>query len=44
VKGALEGPISTACPASLVRRHGNASVYLDANSASLLDAFAGQRV
>jgi glucosamine-6-phosphate deaminase len=36
VRGALEGPISEACPASLVRRHPNASVYLDEESASLL--------
>jgi glucosamine-6-phosphate deaminase len=36
VRGALEGPISEACPASLVRRHPNAFVYLDAESASLL--------
>ena len=36
VKNALEGPISEACPASLVRRHPNAYVYLDADSASLL--------
>lgn len=36
VRNALEGPISEACPASLVRRHPNASVYLDAESASLL--------
>jgi glucosamine-6-phosphate deaminase len=36
VRCALEGPISEACPASLVRRHPNASVYLDNESASLL--------
>jgi glucosamine-6-phosphate deaminase len=36
VRCALEGPISEACPASLVRRHPNASVYLDMESASLL--------
>jgi glucosamine-6-phosphate deaminase len=44
VRNALEGPISEACPASIVRRHANASVYLDTHSASLLEAFAGQRV
>ena len=38
VRNALEGPISEACPASLVRRHPNASVFLDAESASLLHA------
>jgi glucosamine-6-phosphate deaminase len=36
VRNALEGPISEACPASLVRRHPNAFVYLDTESASLL--------
>jgi glucosamine-6-phosphate deaminase len=36
VRNALEGPISTACPASLVRTHPNASVYLDTESAGLL--------
>jgi len=36
VQCALEGPISTACPASLVRTHGDAAVYLDQESASLL--------
>lgn len=36
VRNALEGPISEACPASLVRRHPDTDVYLDADSASLL--------
>lgn len=36
VRCALEGPISTACPASIVRTHPNATVYLDRESASLL--------
>ncbi len=36
VCNALESPISTVCPASLVRRHPNATVYLDSASASLL--------
>jgi glucosamine-6-phosphate deaminase len=36
VRDALEGPISTACPASLVRRHPHATVFLDPDSASLL--------
>jgi glucosamine-6-phosphate deaminase len=35
-RDALEGSISTACPASLVRTHPNATVYLDSESASLL--------
>jgi glucosamine-6-phosphate deaminase len=36
VRDALEGPISTTCPASLVRRHPRATVFLDPESASLL--------
>lgn len=37
VRKALQGPISTACPASLVRPHPHAFVYLDEDSASLLE-------
>jgi glucosamine-6-phosphate deaminase len=36
VKCALEGPLSSSCPASLVRTHPNADVFLDPDSASLL--------
>jgi len=36
VRDALEGPISAACPASIVRTHPNATVYLDMESASML--------
>jgi glucosamine-6-phosphate deaminase len=36
VRNALEGPISTRCPSSIVRTHPNATVYLDQESASLL--------
>lgn len=36
VRNALEGPISTACPAALVREHLNTFVYLDLDSAALL--------
>lgn len=36
VRSALTGPISPACPASLVRRHPRARVYLDIESARLL--------
>jgi glucosamine-6-phosphate deaminase len=43
VRNALEGPISTACPASLVRRHPNAHVYLDRESASLLSAMSDNK-
>jgi glucosamine-6-phosphate deaminase len=38
VRNALEGPITTACPASIVREHPDATVYLDENSASLLQS------
>ncbi len=44
VFNALEGPITSACPASLVRRHPHASVYLDTGSAGLLPAFASGKV
>ncbi|MDB6093491.1 MAG: Glucosamine-6-phosphate deaminase [Verrucomicrobia bacterium] len=37
VRDALEGPITTECPASLVRRHAHAHVYLDTESAGGLD-------
>lgn len=37
VKNALTGPITTACPASILRTHANATLYLDQDSASLLD-------
>lgn len=40
VKDALEGPISQACPASIVRRHPNAFIFLDAESSSLLSVGA----
>jgi glucosamine-6-phosphate deaminase len=36
VQAALTGPVSTACPASLLQRTANAAVYLDADSARLL--------
>lgn len=38
VRHALEGPISESCPASIVRRHPNADVFLDTDSASLLSS------
>jgi glucosamine-6-phosphate deaminase len=44
VRKALEGPISPSCPATLVRRHANAHVYLDMQSTSLLSgALNGSR-
>src|ERR1700730_3835380 len=36
VKACFEGPISPMAPASILRRHPHATVYLDKNSASLL--------
>lgn len=36
VKACLEGEISPMAPASILRRHSNATLYLDTNSASLL--------
>ena len=36
VKGSLEGPVTTACPGSLVQQHPSAALYLDRESASLL--------
>ena len=36
VQAAVEGPISEACPASILRRHDNASLWLDPDSAVLL--------
>ena len=36
VRNALEGPISTTCPASIVRTHPDAQVFLDVDSAAQL--------
>ena len=36
VKRALEGPISTSCPASILRKHKNAILFLDSDSAKLV--------
>ncbi|HXT42045.1 MAG TPA: glucosamine-6-phosphate deaminase [Candidatus Angelobacter sp.] len=36
VKAALQGPISTACPASFLRKQAHCTLFLDAESASLL--------
>ncbi len=37
VRDALRGPISTACPASILRRQSHATLFLDGDSASLLE-------
>jgi glucosamine-6-phosphate deaminase len=36
VKAALDGPVTGDCPASILRRHPNATLYLDRDSAALL--------
>jgi glucosamine-6-phosphate deaminase len=36
VKAALEGPMATSCPGSFLRQQAHATLYLDADSASLL--------
>jgi len=36
VRAALEGPVSTACPASILQRAPHATIFLDADSAALL--------
>lgn len=40
VRAALEGPITPTCPASILQRQGNAEVFLDRESSSLLAAAA----
>ncbi len=37
VRNALSGPLTPHCPASLLRTHPRATIYLDADSASMLD-------
>lgn len=37
VKGALEGPVTNLCPASILQNHGGTTVLLDRDSASALD-------
>ena len=36
IKNTIEGPIATACPASILRRHPDAHLFIDSDSASLL--------
>jgi glucosamine-6-phosphate deaminase len=38
VRDVLYGPVSTACPASILRRRPNATLYLDLESSALLEA------
>lgn len=44
VQDALEGPLTTACPASILRTHPAITLYLDRESASELSGSAGQVV
>lgn len=37
IKGTCDGPISTDCPASILRTHKDVTLYVDVNSASLVD-------
>jgi glucosamine-6-phosphate deaminase len=39
VRRALEEPISTSCPATILRRHHDVTLYLDGESAAELDGF-----
>ena len=36
IKSTIEGPVATACPASILRRHPDAHLFIDRDSASLL--------
>jgi glucosamine-6-phosphate deaminase len=38
VKGAVEGPVTPLCPASILQRHQGCALYLDSDSASALRA------
>ena len=41
IKWALEGPIATTCPASILRQHADAHLFIDVDSAELLTRQAG---
>jgi glucosamine-6-phosphate deaminase len=43
VRAALEGPVTEACPASVLRRHPHATLFLDRDSAALLAVQAQRR-
>lgn len=36
IKSTIEGPVATTCPASILRRHADAHLFIDSDSASLL--------
>lgn len=44
VKRSLEEPVSTSCPATILRVHSNATVYLDEESAAGLELLEGRMV
>jgi len=37
IRAALDGPVTAACPASILRRHPNATLFLDEESAALVE-------
>jgi glucosamine-6-phosphate deaminase len=37
IRSAIEGPVATTCPASILRRHPGAHLFIDRDSASLLE-------
>ncbi len=37
IKSTIEGPVAPSCPASILRRHPNAHLFIDSDSASLLE-------
>ena len=43
VKATLEGPVSEACPATILRMHDDAHLYLDAASAAELEVIRNGR-
>ena len=44
VKRCLEGPINSECPGTIIRQHEASQLYLDADSAALLDEIIIQKV
>ena len=41
IKAAVDGSVTTACPASILRTHSDATLFLDRDSAALLNGFQG---
>ena len=44
VRRTIEEPVSTACPATILRTHPDVTVFLDTDSASLIELAAGSRL